>query len=130
MCDNIKRDKNNILNNHLETISGIADREYQERVWIRGEGPECDDYTESICHFFDDGDPIISDYREYAITERQLSLLVNLRKTVQDFNSNIRFALGADFLGSPEWAKITLMAKEVLQAFDYPQAKNVKNKAE
>jgi len=112
-------DKTKILNNHLETISGIADREYQERVWIRGEGPECDDYTESICHFFDDGDPIISNYRDYAITERQLSLLVSLRGAVQDFNSNIRFALGPDFLYSPEWNKITMMAKEVLQAFGY-----------
>ncbi len=108
-----------MLNSYLETISGIADREYQERVWIRGEGPECDDYTESICHFFDDGDPIISKYVDYSISEKQLILLVKLREAVQGFNSNTRFELGPDFLYSSEWTKITIMAKEVLQAFGY-----------
>lgn len=111
--------KKKILTSHLETIFGIADQEYQERVWIRGEGPEVDDYTESMCHFFDDGDPIISNYKDYAITEEQLSLMLKLRAAIRDFDSNIRFELGFDFIHSPEWSKITLMAKEVLHAFDY-----------
>jgi hypothetical protein len=119
MFNNIKMDRKKILNDYLETISGIADQEYQERVWIRGEGPECDDYTESICHFFDDGDPIISDYKSYSIRENQLNLLIKLREAVYYFNSVIRFELGFYFIYSPEWTKITLMAKEVLHAFGY-----------
>jgi hypothetical protein len=130
MFNDVNMKNNKILISYLETISGIADREYQERVWIRGEGPECDDYTESICHFFDDGDPIISNYEGYEITKRQLDSLVKLREAVQDFNSSVRFELGPDFLYSAEWINITLMAQHVLQVFGYQQAKNVKNKAE
>jgi hypothetical protein len=111
--------KTTILNNHLETISGIADREYQERVWIRGEGPECDDYTESICHFFDDGDPIIENYQDYEITNNQLSELIKFRTALDKFSSEVKYHLGPDFLHTPEWTKVTLMAKEVLQAFGY-----------
>ena len=58
-----------ILMEYLRNISHIADKKYQERVWVRAEGPECDDYTESICHFFDDGDPIIENYQDYDINE-------------------------------------------------------------
>lgn len=111
--------KKKILNIHLETISRIANQEYQERVWIRGEGPEIDDYTESMCDFFDDGDPIIPNYKDYAITEKQLSLMLKLREAIKDFDSNIRFELGFDFIHSPEWSKITLIAKELLHAFNY-----------
>ena len=120
--------KKKILNNHLETISGIADREYQERVWVRAEGPECDDYTESICHFFDDGDPIIENYQDYDINENQLSELIKFRKALDKFSSDTKYHLGPDFLYTPEWAEITIMAKKVLQAFGYKQAKNVKIK--
>lgn len=127
MSDNLKLNKKKILNNHLETIFGIANQDYQERVWIRGEGPEVDDYTESMCHFFDDGDPIIANYKEYAITKKQLSLLLKLREAIEDFNSNTRFELGPNFTDSPEWKKIILIAKEVLHEFDYQQIKNIKD---
>jgi len=130
MLNDISMKNNKILINYLEIISGIADREYQERVWIRGEGPECDDYTESICHFFDDGDPIISNYEAYEITKTQLDSLVKLREVIREFNSSVRLDLGPDFLYSVEWVNVTLMAQQVMKAFGYQQIKNVKNKAE
>ena len=123
MFNKVKIKNNKILNSFLETISGISDREYQERVWVRGEGPECDDYTETICHFFDDGDPIISKYKVYGITNEQLTLLVKLRGAIEDFNSNVRFGLGPDFFYSAEWTHITQMAKEVLRTFNCQQTK-------
>ena len=120
---------NKILYGFLETIASIADRAYQERVWVRGEGPECDDYTESICHFFDDGDPVIANHRDYGINDHQLRLLTKLRESVQYFNSTIRFDLGPDFLNSSEWIRITLMARDVLRAFHYPLPDDVKDQA-
>lgn len=119
MLNNIKADNLSILKNHLETIYGISDKQYQERVWIRGEGPECDDYTESICHFFDDGDPIISNYKNYGISDNQLSLLINLRDAIKFFIRNTQYKLGSSFLYSKEWDTITILAQEVLAAFDY-----------
>ena len=118
-CMLTNEDKNQILISFLETIEGISNKNYQERVWIRGEGPEIDDYTESVCHFFDAGEQIISQYKDYEITDRQLSLLITLRDAIIDFNSNIRFGLGPDFIYSTKWSKITFIAKEVLNAFDY-----------
>lgn len=112
-------DRKKILESHLETIQGLSSREYQQRVWVRGEGPECDDYTETICHFFDDGDPIINDYKSYNITENQLSSLLKLRQMLNEFNSKIRFRLGPNFLDSQEWRNIIVQAKEVLAAFNY-----------
>jgi len=35
-----EEDKKYILYEHLRNISHIASKEYQKRVWIRGEGPE------------------------------------------------------------------------------------------
>jgi hypothetical protein len=114
-------DRKYILAEHLRSISHIADQKYQERVWLNAEGPECDDYTESICHFFDDGDPIISNYADYGIADKQLASLVRLRDELDDFNSNARFELGPDFIYSPKWAKIMNSAKDVLKAFNYSE---------
>ena len=52
-------DKKQILESFLETVNGISNKEYQKRIWIRGEGPECDDFTETTCHFFEDSDNIL-----------------------------------------------------------------------
>ena len=41
-----------ILHGFLLVIDWIAHKEYQQRVWIRGEGPEVSDYTETCCCFF------------------------------------------------------------------------------
>jgi hypothetical protein len=38
--------------------------------------------------------------------------------------------LPQQFIDTPEWAELTLMAREVLLTFGYQQANNVKNKAE
>ncbi len=58
-----EEDKKYILNKHLRNISHIASKEYQEMVWIRGEGPEVDDFDETACHFFDDRDPILKNIK-------------------------------------------------------------------
>ena len=50
--------KKQILEFFLEIVEGISDKDYQGRVWIRGEGPECDDFDETVCNFFQDGDGI------------------------------------------------------------------------
>ncbi len=62
-------DRKYILNQFLRNIFHISEKEYQKRVWIRGEGPECDDFDETVCHFFDDGSPIIDNYQAYGITD-------------------------------------------------------------
>ena len=81
-------DRKYILNEFLKNISHISDEEYQKRIWIRGEGPECDDFDETVCHFFDDGKPILKNYKDYHITENQYNLLIKLYKEFDDFSAN------------------------------------------
>lgn len=52
-------DRKYILNEHLRNISHISDKEYQKRVWIRGQGPECDDFDETVNYFFGEMDSIL-----------------------------------------------------------------------
>lgn len=115
-------DRKYILNQFLINISGISDVEYQKRVWIQGKGPECDDFDETACHFFDDGDPIIENYKDYGITDKQYHLLVKFRNEFDAFcrGPALRYYLPQKFIETPEWEKIMEMAKEVLEAFNYP----------
>ena len=110
-------DNEYILNEFLRNVSHISDKEYQKRIWIRGEGPECDDFTETVCHFFDDGNPIIENYKDFGITDSQYILLIKFRDEFREFSRRHDFP--QEFIDTPEWAKIMKMAKEVLEAFNY-----------
>jgi len=59
-------DRKQILISVLETINSISDKEYQKRVWILGEGPECDDFDEKCCNFFGDVDPLLENYKDFG----------------------------------------------------------------
>ena len=112
-----EEDKRYILNQHLRNVSHISDKEYQERVWLRGEGPEVDDFGETVCYFFDAGDPILKQYKAYHITEDQYYLLTQFRDVFEEFADENDFP--EEFIDTPEWQKIMDMAQEVLVAFKY-----------
>ncbi len=112
--------KKYILNRLLENIADISDKEYQKRKWIRGEGPEGTDFDETVCHFFDAGDPLLEDYKEFDITENQYKLLKIFRDEFETFNDDSnRGYLPDEFIDTPEWDKVTKRAKEVLRAFNF-----------
>lgn len=111
------KDRKQILNSVLETIEGIADKEYQIRVWIRGEGPEVDDFDETCCNFFDDGDPLLENYREFGITETQYLVLKEFRDEFRVFSDENYWP--PDFIDTFEWAKIMNLAKDVLKVFNF-----------
>jgi len=116
------KDRKDILQSFLETIEGISDKEYQIRVWILGEGPECDDFTETTCHFFEEGDSILREYKDFGINNMQYDLLIKLRDQFEKFVKGPRPGyLPQEFINTPEWEKIMIIAKEVLKAFNYPR---------
>jgi hypothetical protein len=115
--NHINADKNYILSEYLRNISIIADKKYQLRVWIKGEGPEVNDFDETVCHFFDDGDPILNNYKKYGITDIQYHLLKEFRDEFRVFADENDFP--EEFIDTPEWAKIMDTAKDVLKAFNY-----------
>ncbi|MDE3046685.1 MAG: hypothetical protein KGJ02_08630 [Verrucomicrobiota bacterium] len=112
-----EQEKKDILDCVLTTISHIGDKNYQKRIWIQGKGPEVDDFDETICHFFQEGDGVIEKYKDFGLTEIQLHLLRKFRDEFEKFSDEND--LPQLFIDTPEWTKITMMAKEVLAAFDY-----------
>ena len=114
LTDENKRD---ILNFLLERVANIANKEYQKRVWIRGEGPEVDDFDETVCHFFQEGDSILDEYKDFGITEIQHTLLKKFRDEFENFP--MRHDWPGKFIDTPEWEKIISLAKDVLDAFQY-----------
>lgn len=76
----MKKNKNKIrrqiLDSFLENLNGISDKEYQRRIWIEGQGPEVDNFIETVCDFFDLGEYIFNNYKAYHITDQQKSLLI------------------------------------------------------
>ena len=73
------KDRKHILNEHLRNISHISDKEYQRRIWIRGEGPECDDFDETCCRFFYDGASVFKNYKDFWITDSKYKILKRFR---------------------------------------------------
>lgn len=110
-------EKRHTLNEYLRHISHFADREYQKRVWIRGEGPECQAFDDAVCDFFDIGDPILDESKEFGITESQYVLLMKLRDEFKKFSD--AYDLPEEFIDTPEWQRIMKFAKEVLEHFNY-----------
>ncbi len=109
-----------ILRCFLETIAEISDKDFQERIWIKGLGPECSSFDEAICHFFDDGEDILLNYKKYNISNSQYQLLLILCKRIKKFSDNIPERIEDKIIISePEWHKIQKMAKKVLKSFNF-----------
>lgn len=106
-----------IIETFIRIIEHISDKDYQNRIWIRGEGPEVDDFDETCCHFSLEGDGIIENYKEFGLTEHQYQLLKKFRDHFQAFSDENDFP--EEFIDSPKWAEIMSLAKEVLKAFNF-----------
>jgi len=113
----MKINRNQLLNGLLDDIADVSDKEYQRRIWIRSEGPECDDFTEIICRYSSSADIIFENYKTYGISEIQLQVLKQFHEAFKKFWANND--LPQLFIDTPEWTKITLMAKKVLEVFNY-----------
>ena len=112
-----KINKKEFLNSFLSDIFRFSDKEYQKRAWIEGTGPEYGDFDEAVMWFFEDGEIVMSHYKEFGITETQHVLLKIFWDEFTSFSD--KHSWPPDFIDTPEWTKITEMAKEVLKAFHW-----------
>lgn len=112
-----KINKKEFLKTFLLDVFRISNKEYQKRVWIDGKGPECDDFDETVNCFFDDGELVMNHYIEFGVTETQHILLKTFWDEFRSFSNDNYWP--AKFIDTPEWTKITEMAKEVLKAFHW-----------
>lgn len=104
----------------LDVIKNIQDKEYQERIWIRAEGPECSDFGDTMNDFFDFYDGIKdfeNKYAEYGINAKQYLLLNRLYQQLRDYCDITPISpKDKDILADPRWQKIRDFAKEVYVA--------------
>ena len=104
-----------MLRNILQAVQWISDKEYQKKAWLEGESPN--DFEETSCYFFDNIDPVLIYYRLCNITEKQYMILKKFREKFEAFSDDNNWP--HLFIDSPEWDEIIMMAKEVLEVFDY-----------
>ena len=109
--------KKQIIEGFVRLIDHISDKDYQKRIWIRGEGPEVDDFDETVCNFSPAADGIIEKYKDFGLTELQYQLLKKFRDQFRVFYDENDWP--EHFIETPEWVKIMNLAKEVLKAFNY-----------
>lgn len=114
-------DRQTWLANILSAIRDLADADYQERVWVRGEGPEVDSSTEAVCRLWDDYDlpGFLSDgRRKHWLSNEQLAAL-------RAFEAALGGYLACDGdqgddaarIASPEWQELRERARSTLAAF-------------
>jgi len=115
-------DDKKFLMSFLRTVKVISDKKYQGRIWIRGEGPEVDDFDETVCFFFDDVEEIIEKFRQYGLTKSQYQMLRKFRDKFEDFVDNREHYLPEDFIDTLWWQEIIDLAKNLLKAFSYQEA--------
>jgi hypothetical protein len=109
------------LKSLLSVIRDLADEQYQERVWVRGQGPEVDSSTEAICRLFDDYD--FEGFLAHCSKTRLLSS--SQREALQTFAAAARqFASrnhdrldDAARISTPEWRELRALAQQALEPF-------------
>lgn len=111
-----------IVEGFIDIFTRIASKEYQKRIWIKGEGPEVDAFDDTVNDFFIECDSIIENYTYFKITESQCVLLKKFRKDFQVFCDENDFP--EIFIDSPEWENITVMAQDILRAFNHKKIRN------
>jgi len=111
-----KKVRKRILQHLLLALKCLADKDFQKRVWIRGEGPEVDSFDESVNIFFDLMDCIHSSQHQYRFSEAQLDAITDFSDEFGEFSDNHDDP--EEFIDTPEWDDITKKAKEVLRAFE------------
>lgn len=113
--------RKNILQFVISNIWHVSSKEYQKRVWIEGKGPEWDDFDETSMYILDEGDSLLQERKYLDITEQQYNLLKTFWDEYEIFcdKTDPEHYLPELFIDTPEWTKITELAKEVVKAFDY-----------
>lgn len=114
--------KKQIVEGFIGIFTRIASKAYQKRIWVRGEGPEVDAFDDTVCDYFGQCDSILINYKEFGITEAQYNLLKNFKSAFEKFSDENDYP--ELFIDSPEWTKISEMAKEILKAFEYEKIRN------
>ena len=101
----------------LRVVEGFSSSRYQQRVWVRGEGPEVDDFDDSINNFFEGCDGILVDHQNFGLTEKQFTTLRKFSQDLEAFSDDHYWT--PEYINNSEWIKIMSSAQNVLFIFNY-----------
>lgn len=110
-----------ILKSFLSTIQILSDPDYQERVWVKGIGPECCSFEETICNYFDYSEGVIEDYKLFGLSDFQRNAIKEFSEKLQNFCDIIPEIVdeNTEILPNPKWHEIQQAAKKVLKIFSH-----------
>jgi hypothetical protein len=118
-------DRETWLRRILEATRDLADAGYQERVWVRGEGPEVDSSTEAVCRLVDDYDLasfLAKAAKNAWVSKDQIAALQRLDAALARYTINGENTDDPTRIHSPGWQKIRKLAKATLDTFTTPAA--------
>jgi hypothetical protein len=113
-------DRQTWLERILEATRDLADERYQERVWVRGAGPEVDSSTEALVRLMDDYDLagfIAEAAAEAWISSDQLAALRGLDAALERYAADDQEGNDADRIASSEWRNVRGVAETALRSF-------------
>lgn len=117
--DIIKKNKKYSIDLFMDILTGLANKEYQRRVWIEGRGPQVDSYEDTVCEFFSEVINIIIYPKNYDISNFQYKLILNLYRKFDLFYKKWGADMPEFFIDTDEWNSITEISKEILILFNY-----------
>ena len=97
-----------------EEIQEIADRDFQNRIWIKGQGPQDSSYVELMCRLFDDKhfDAFLKNSTTLELSKELLYKLLVLKEKLEKYQGKKK---ESQIVNDPQWIKITVIAKEALK---------------
>lgn len=106
------------LNAIVAVLEELASQEFQERVWLRGEGPEVSSYEEAVNRFFDDyatNELIDVEWRQAGLTDDERKILATFRDTLDEFNELVPvLPHPREVLGNSKWPRVRRAAQDAL----------------
>lgn len=113
-------EKKQIIQSILTTISHAADKNYQQRVWINAEGPECEDFDDFVDIILHENGALIEKYKNFGLSKNQYEILSSFQNALLAFSNGKGLKLlPEEFINSSEWNEIVEIAQNVLRAFNY-----------
>jgi hypothetical protein len=102
-----------------QVVNEFSSQEFQERVWLKGAGPEVSSYEEAACRFFDDyaANTLIDvEWRQAGLTESQRQKLAEFRDILESFGKLMpNITPPNDVLDNPNWCSVQKSASEALK---------------
>jgi hypothetical protein len=103
------------------TVHEFADLGYQQRVWVKGEGPESSSYTEAMCALFDDAQVARFIADDYALTlgfsQAMVETLAAFIEILEAFDGvTQRDTDDAHIVALPAWRSVTNCAANFLDS--------------